>query len=165
MKKHLITLILGFILIGVGSVVTAYELMDYQFINKGYYSETTMKEGFKKIKIDRYSECIKISVPKIDDNKNYKIIYDRELTDEIVINYKYLNGIYDINVEEIDDFSKCREIRIDYSVKNFNFRIRTIVDDIINNLKEKKIYNYTKDLYSEVEIIINPAYKDIIRIK
>jgi hypothetical protein len=165
MKKHLITLILGFILIGIGSIVTAYELMDYQFINKGYYSETSMKEGFKKIKINNSYECIKISVPEIDDEKNYKIIYDRELTDEVVINYKYLSGVYDINVIEIDKFSKCREIRVEYSVENFNFRIRTIVDDIINNLKEKKIYNYTKDLHSEIEIIVNPAYEDVIRIK
>lgn len=163
MKKHFVSLILGFILLGVGSVVTVFELIDYEFINKPYYGET-LKEGTKRIGIDNF-DCIKLDIPELGHKKRYNIVYDREIGNEILIKYKYLDGIYDISIEEVNNFSTCQDIKIKYGADNFKFRIRTIIDDIINNLKDKKIYNYTKNVYDDIEIIINPEYKDIIRIK
>jgi len=164
MKKHLITFVIGLLFISIGTVVTAYELMDYQIINTGYYSDS-MSEGSKKISIDDNSKCIKLSIPELDDRKYYKITYNSDIGNNIIIKYKYLDGMYNLKLEEKSDFNSCREIKIRYSTEDFNFRVRTIIDDIINNLKEKKIYNYAKDFYNEIEIVINPEYEELIRIK
>ena len=163
MKKNFISLIIGFILIGVGSAITVFELIDYEFINEVYLGET-IKEGTKRININNM-DCIKLELPKIGHQKRYNVVYDSELGAEIIVKYKYLNGIYDMKVEYDSDFNKCQDIELEYSNDNLGVRIRTIIDDIINNLKEKKIYNYGKVLYEDIEIRINPDYKEIVRIK
>ena len=164
MKKNFIILIIGIALIGIGAVVTVFELADYEFIDEAYYNDKYVQYEERTFDITS-PHCIEIELPLDDRHDNYKIIYDENVQiGTIKIKYAYLEGIYDLEIKNRNKPGQCQEIDIDIETSNNGVKIKEFVSDIVKNLQEKKIYNYAKIIYEDIEITVNPFNQAIINV-
>lgn len=145
--KVLITIITGIILCGAGIGVTSLELTEYSYINK-------MPPQAQKL----------------------SIIKEFEMKDDLkIINYGYsdINYVVDKNIKnikiEVNYYNESIKpliyedealIRIDNEAEEIDF---SMVNIIIDNLKNKKIYNY--ETYYNYEVKIYANEKNINKLK
>ena len=165
MKKNIVTLIIGLVLIGIGSVISLFEIMEYEYIDEAYYAADYVREGTKSISVNGAS-CVVLDIPTDEHISNYKIVYDDNIRNDIVIEYKYLEDVYDLVIDDYDNnYKGCKEIELEYESRGWSSNIRNFVTVIVDNLKDKKIYNYFKNVDFDMVIVVRPEYRDMIRIK
>lgn len=90
------------------------------------------------------------------DNIDY--IEDNNLNDQVKIDVDYYKSIYDINI--ISNENNTISI---HSEEPGVIKIGEYLDQVIDNLKNKKIYNY--DILSEVKIRVTTSSENINKIK
>lgn len=135
---------LSLLLIGSGIAVSTYEISEYTFINELspliekelVTKEITYKDNLYILDY-WYGNIIYVEANEIEDNK---IIIEYETTD-----------FANIELREINDYIYFRN--------KSNINIKKITDDIIEHLKDKKLYNY--EYVMEADIIVK-ANKGII---
>ena len=146
-KFHL--LILGLAGLIVGSIITTTEMLNIDivdYVNKEVYIEKTyeVKKDIKKNTfILSYDKLEKIENNNMKDNK---IIYKLTYNDEI----RYLENI------EIENSLDRMYIKPDFKYKNIKpSYIKKVANIIIDDLKDNKLYNYSKIIDYKIEITAN----------
>lgn len=152
MKKRLLIFLISIMLIGIGTAVSIFEFMDYEYIND-ISSKTYAK------KVERYEIIPNSTVLKMNFyyQSSVKIIEDNTL-ENIIMEITY----YDEKNELIYD---NRENNYNISFKYKNINDKKIINNIIDDLKNKKVYNYSKLAFAEVVIYANKANKNLIEIR
>ena len=89
---------------------------------------------------------------------NIDYIKDNNLNDQVKIDVDYYKSIYDINI--ISNENNTISI---HSEEPGVIKIGEYLDQVIDNLKNKKIYNY--DILSEVKIRVTTSSENINKIK
>lgn len=152
MKKNLIAFLISIILIGIGISVSIFEFMDFEYINEAptyNYSKTVQK----------YEITPNSSVIKMDFNyqSNVKIVENNNI-DNIIVEITYYNEESELVYNNIGN-------EYDIRFRNKNNNDKKILNNIIEDLKHKKVYNYSKLAYGEVVVYTNKGYKNLINIK
>ncbi len=160
--KNLVTFIIGIVLVGIGSVICVFELMEYKYVDEPFINSEELKLGSKTVTLED-SKNIVINLPT-NERYSYNIVYDENLTNKIIIKYNYLENVYDLKLYESNYGSK-KVIDINPKIYNWNTTIREYIKVFIDNLKDKKIFNYGYLNYGDIEIIVNPIYKDNLNVR
>ena len=164
MKSSLITFIIGMVLVVFGSIMTAFEVMDYTIIDVNASDNSLIEKKTEIVDISPYSYCIDLDVRDDKDlDVSYSIIYDDTLGDEIVLEYSYIKNVYNIHAYK-EFYDGCTEIDVEYNINIWKSFAKSFIQDFYNNLKEKKIYNYTEFNNIKVDIKVNPKYRNNIRV-
>lgn len=140
-SRLLITLLAGLGLLGIGVGVSILDISKTEYIDEA--------------PIAKYELVTKEFNYKISDNllindyifRNVDYVIDESLEDNVKITIKYNDKLSDIILTE--------EQQYDYTAINFEINdsfSKDIVNLIVDNLKNKKIYNYGKLYYYEITI-------------
>ena len=128
----------------------------------GYFSNIEIINKVpSEYKLDTKEEFIPMSDKLfIHDNyySNVDYIEDNNLKDQVKIDVEYYKSIYDINIMSNDDDTIYIHLEEPEVIK-----IGEYVDQIINNLKNKKIYNY--EILSDVKVKVTTSSENINKIK
>ena len=133
-------LITAIIILGIGLTFSAIEISNTEIIYENYHKTKSIS---KKIPVTSNLELY-----------NYdKVIIDNSLTNEIKIEYVYPDFGNNIDIEiELEDCG--RGYCLSSNIKEFKWN-KNIIDTLINNLKDKKIYTYdfrmNKNIYLSEE--------------
>lgn len=159
MKRHFVSLIIGCLLLGIGAAYTAVDFYNYDYINKLPSSNiiskvVTLNESFdgKKIMVITYDG--KASIKESSDIEVGKA--------RIEISYYDLFGSLDQNNEETSSY-KIYRVSINPRHNNWE-ETRRLVDLGIDNLKDKKIYNYSWYYRPVITVYVNTVDKDNVKI-
>lgn len=149
-KTTFIISIGSLMLLGVGSGIFIAEITEYQFINSIPPKTNTITNYYEyEMKEDLYFD--------IYSSYYYDFSYeeDASLEDKVVIEHTYYNKFanYEINL------SDTNHLYVDL----IDSKITNITAEVLENLKDKKIYNY--DLYNKQKIVIKSSKKNIDLIK
>ena len=141
-KKIFIEFILALSLFGIGIGATMIEVTDYKFINE-------VPENYELV---NKTETIKFNKDLVlFDRYNLKYIIDESLKNSVKIEVNYYDGLSTPKIEV-----KNNTIQIWSMDDEFNF---DAFNNILNNLKDKKVYNYFK--LSEYNIKIYTSSNNI----
>lgn len=138
-KRIFVNFILGLLLFGAGIGILSIEVTDYKFYNEkpaGYKTKTITEEY-------PFNKDLYIS----DYNITY--IEDNSLKNTFKVEIEYY---YDLSKPHID--LDNNNLYIFSADDEWNFEV---VNDFINNLKHKKIYNYTLLTHYQIKIYISPS--------
>lgn len=152
MKKNLIAFLISIILIGIGISISIFEFMDFQYINEVPINDYT--KTIKKYEIVPESSAIKINL----NNQSNVRIEENNNIDNIIIEITY----YDEESGLIYN-NTGNEYNISFANKSINGS--KIINNIIEDLKQQKIYNYSKLGYREVIIYTNSQHRNLINLK
>ncbi len=152
MKKNLIAFLISIILIGIGISISIFEFMDFQYINEVPINDYT--KTIKKYEIVPESSAIKINL----NNQSNVRIEENNNIDNIIIEITY----YDEESGLIYN-NTGNEYNISFVNKSINGS--KIINNIIEDLKQQKIYNYSKLGYREVIIYTNSQHRNLINLK
>ncbi|MCI8574914.1 MAG: hypothetical protein HFI09_00410, partial [Bacilli bacterium] len=140
LKFLLISFLASFVILGISFSASSFEITKTEFINDmpATYQKETLTE-ILTFKDDYY----------IDHYVNFEI--DETLQDEIKFEYIYFPEYYKIK-PNIKIYGNS--ISVDYSFLNQTWNVK-ILDDIIDNLKDHKLYNY--DLSPRITVYTSSA--------
>lgn len=159
MKKHLISLIVGCIFFGIGITMTILNVFDYDYINS--FSDSKIKQSTLI-----FNDTI--------NNKNFFVAADASKAN-LVTDDKLAAGNIKIVVKYYGDFTraikrieetpnyKLFKIDIDFNINNFE-QTKKLFNVTIDALKDKKIYNYSALLKSDVTVYCNSADSNYVKI-
>lgn len=158
MKKHLISFIVGMILLLVGVICFYIETSNYD-ISQGLTSNFNMKQKELKYEINS-NETFRITNNEID--KNINLYVDNTLSNEIKILIVYtdlldIDSNYDTKVNKNKRVTKVdveSELVIDFDNINDFYKLG------IATLKNKTIYNYSLLEYPEIRVYVNEKNKE-----
>lgn len=149
------TVLINIILIGVGSLMTFDYFISFEYIND-------LPQDNYKFDSIIYEE--NITKNTTINNNNVDIEIDNSLEDnKIKIKVEYYKEFYDIEKEIVyDKESDYIYFHYVYANKKFSFN-DGVTNDIINDIKNKKIYNYS--LLSDIKVTVytNDNTKDLIK--
>jgi hypothetical protein len=158
MRKYVFSLILGSILIGTGSILLSFEIMQYK------YSNSYPIDFAKSIEqTDYYNLDDNILTINLETN-NYMIIKDENIKNQIDITYNYYPNYVEIIKEEKQTINN-KQLNIDFNLKYENNKaFQDFYNTIMNNLKNKQIYNYSLIFKPFIQITINPNDSNKIKV-
>ena len=144
--KYLWAFLVGIFLIGLGVVITFFELSEFTFFNDNNFA----KEDFtyEDYELSYNNSCITLN---LYNNKNYEIVYDETLDNQIIVSYPYIKDMYNINMYE-NKYDDCKVYNFDLYFEFRSFTIKPYIDRLIEDIKDKKIYNYANISYEKVII-------------
>lgn len=162
MKKHIIILVIAFLLIIAGSIWTFYEVFDYKltsdfknnvFTTKTVNFETSINKAKVFVSTNRFG--------KIKITKNDEII-----AGTIKIKVTYFNQLFNVNYSSmIDKNEQSLLLTFNHADEEEVFNnFRRIIDITIDGLKNKVIYNYKKALRPTIEIFVNSNDLNVVKI-
>lgn len=151
-KMHFFLAIVGLIMVIVGlfmtfDMVTKFEVYDQ--IPKGVYSEKTQK----------FNENIS-AITTIDDYSNdLEIIVDNNLKDgETIIEVTYFDEVIDVYIDK-HQYENNNIYSILYDSK-YN---RRVIDNILSDIKDYKIYNYDKLDDYHTKVYVNENTRSLVK--
>ena len=151
-KRVMITLLISLVIIIIGSIIFAFE----------FFSITYVNELPKDVKAKEISETL----PMTNDFKTIGYYYndieyvvDDSLTDEIEVDVTYYDYLINNNIE-IEVHNNNLLVYMD-SPKEFSFK--EALDEISDDIKKGKIYNYDK--LNEYKVTIKTSSNNINTIK
>ena len=151
-KRVMITLLISLIIIIIGSIIFAFE----------FFSLTYVDDLPKDVKTKEISETL----PMTNDFKtigyyhnDIEYVVDDSLTDEIEVDVTYYDYLINNNIE-IEVHNNNLLVYMD-SPKEFSFK--DALDEISDDIKEGKIYNY--DRLNEYKVTIKTSSNNIDIIK
>ena len=160
MRKYIITLTMSFFLIIFGAILTVSEVLDFNISDTFNDESFSTKTLSYDIKLDNTATEV-----DTDFTKTPVIIYDNTMASgsmKLTVTY------YDDFIA-IDKFSLTRNHNdVIYITADGNEDFRTVKKLIqlsINGLKNQEVYNYETALRPDVQIIINEADKDLVKIR
>lgn len=151
MKKHVITLVIGILLLGLGCGYCTFELLDFNYVNDAN-PKITVKEDAKEYLIQENKRY------QIEVNHGViKIVIDNTLEDVMKIVTSYPTAYAELNYREYTEH-RNKEVLVynfykDVSNKDVRNAIRILLDDV----SSKQFYNYAKTFTPLVEIHISKA--------
>lgn len=171
--KHKISiylLIIGIILSAVGGVLFANMITSIDYYDK-------LPENYEFATVEKtYITDKKVFIE--DNNCDTATMVDESLPDNtFIIKARYDENLYDINIHNTDNFTfseyECDEnslcgpynyFSIFTSEKGEFKAIKTMYNRFIKDLKNKKVYNYSKLYEPEVKIIANEKTLNLIEL-
>ena len=151
-KRVMITLLISLIIIIIGSIIFAFE----------FFSLTYVDDLPKDVKTKEISETL----PMTNDFKtigyyhnDIEYVVDDSLTDKIEVTVTYYDYLVDYNIE-VELHNDNLLVYMD-SPKEFSFK--DALDEISDDIKEGKIYNY--DRLNEYKVTIKTSSNNIDIIK
>ncbi|MBQ7136369.1 MAG: hypothetical protein IJO43_00130 [Bacilli bacterium] len=158
MKKYLVPLTIGFLLILVGVAYFYTETVNYD-ISMDLASNFNMKQKILEYEISD-SEIFKITNNEIDKNMNLYI--NNNLTNEVRIVVEYsdllmINTDYDTRYrknEKVINLDIESELILDFNSIDSLYKLG------LETLRNKTIYNYSLLGYPKVRVYVNEKYKE-----
>ena len=151
-KRVMITLLVSLVIIIIGSIIFAFEFFSLTYVD-GLPKDVKTKE-------------IRETLPMTNDFKTIGYYYndidyvvDDSLTDKIEVNVTYYDYLIDNNIK-IEVHNSNLLVYMD-SPKEFSFK--DALDEVSNDIKEGKIYNYDK--LNEYKVTIKTSSNNINIIK
>jgi len=154
MKKYIITIIIGLIVVGCGGGLFAVEVMDYDYIDSlpTNVTATTLNYTYDLNDDDVYI-----------DNSAYNVIYttdDKIAEGTIKISVSYYDKVNEISTSDsIQDGHRVISYFASEKITNFKYFYNLFMD----NLKDKKVYNY--EYLDNVTITVHLNSKDTSNVK
>ncbi|MDD3821695.1 MAG: hypothetical protein PHF47_01550 [Bacilli bacterium] len=157
MKRLLVPIILGSLLIGVGIVLMAYDFSHFTYSNQEYQSQgectietATYRIGAKRIYIKVY-------------NSKYRIIEDNTLDDKFMVITYYNPDVIKLLKTERENV-EYRDLGFGYQLNHHQQRFyQEIITALITSINDRKIYNYDTLFFPYLEIKVN--VKDRTKLK
>lgn len=142
--------IIGVILVIVGGLISVESALKYEYITK-------LPENFYDMKTEVVEERIdRLTTIEVDGKKD--IIIDNELEDNMI---QIIIGYYKFVEPKVNkDYDYTNEIEVEYYQTRYNHEMLEI---IIENLKEYKIYNLSELYDITVEIRVNENTRNLVR--
>lgn len=141
----------GLLICCVGSAVATFEIAETEFINEAPSSVLKTTENFTFTMKDGYY---------LDTNYYYcgSIRYevDEAMEDNVVVTIDYYADFISLNVEDLED-------RFLVVTWDSPYIVKTIYNLAIDNLKEKKLYDYS-ELY-EIDLVVYASSENVNKLK
>jgi len=155
MKKHIISLIIGFALIAIGTTMAAFNILSFDYDETPGVDLNDLAVIKKDIIVNDY---LKIFLPKMSD---VSYIKDETLGNEITIKIYYNDEILHLNYQENDN-----NFMIDgYYKKNVFHISKNFLNTLKKAYQEKTIHDYTYLIVPKVEIYGSNLNKEKLIIK
>lgn len=168
-KILLIILLIGVLLCGIGVGVTFSEWSSFE-----YLGEKTM--GGKEKKTDTFTEKMNgkegkhmmVYVQSLDPEENAITVETSKKVpeDEIRFIVEYNpNNVKEVHIdkEEMEDQSLVYYISPVSSETDSFEMFMNCKDELLENIKEKKFYNYTYDTIQSIKVVVHPSNKDYVK--
>ena len=153
-KLHFYPSIVGLVITIVGLFMTFDMISKYEFYDRapeGLYEET----------VKRFEERIDRPTVIEDYSHDLEIVVDNNLEDnKAVIEVYYYKDLIDISLRKNTYDEDYNEYAIVYHSTNFN---RKILDNILSDFKDYKIYNYNKLTDYHTKVYVNEKTKSLIK--
>lgn len=167
-KILLIILLIGILLCGVGVGIAFSEWSSFE-----YLGEKTM--GGKEKKTDTLTEKIEekegkhttVYIESLDPEETAITLETSKKVpeDEIRFIVEYNpNNVKEVHIdkEELEDQSLVYYISpVSSEVDSFEM-FMNCKDELLENIKEKKFYNYTYDTIQSIKVVVHPSNKDFV---
>lgn len=160
MRKYVASLIISFFLVMFGIFLTISEVLNFKIVDK-----------FDNNVLAKYTKTydIEIAKPKIEINASQTneptVVYDNTLEKgKMKLVVTYYNEIMDIDKYVlVNDDTDVLYVDID-EIEEFR-TVKKLIEVTIEGLKEDTIYNYEKAIRPDLNVIINEADKDVVKIR
>ena len=156
MKKYFWSYIFGLVLVGISIPLMISDVLSFTYIEeiplkyKSYEVTSEYKFGIPTSADENNKFLFYI------DAEDFEIVYDETLDNEVLVKYTF----YKIDQKvEIDKYPNEIHIYTTYS-----FFSKEFLKIIIDNLKERKVYDYHALMKKKVAIYINPGVEKNIEI-
>lgn len=162
----------GLILIGIGGAVTVYDVST--FTDKGDKYDVGQKAVVYRNEIELPNNNSKIVY---FDDYNFKIVSDDSVAENKAVvetscnNMRYAETVVEINenyyLKNLDTYNYSKYpvnyLHHYYSNSTSNKTGTTVLKDILNDLKNKEIYNYNAFSYDDIESTLRVSPRDYER--
>ena len=155
LRSQIAKILIASVMIGFGGVFSFFEFMNYDYIDT-----IPQTREFTARKSYRYD----IVADKIVINANgavLKHVIDNTLEDRIMLDIRYNDLYSEIDVNESGNGGGVQIIAVDHSVImtcNGLFSPKGMIKNIIDDLKDKKIYNFRKLFLPEITVYTNDKF-------
>lgn len=157
MKKSLIAFLISIVLIGIGISISVFEFMDFEYINEApinHYLAT----------VESYEIIPNSSIIKMDFNHQSDVrIEERNDIENIIVEITYYSEECKLIYDKLIYDNSVNEYDISFRKKNSNDK--KLINNVIEDMKNKKVYNYSELFRGEVVIYTNSSHKNLISIK
>lgn len=153
-KLHFYPSVIGLVITIVGLFMTFDMVSKYEFYDR-------VPEGMYQESVKRFEEKIEQPTVIEDYSDDLEVIIDNNIEDnKAIIEVYYYKDLIDVSLRK-DTFNEgYNEYAIVYHSTNFN---RQILDNILSDLKDYKIYNYNKLNDYRTKVYVNEKTKSLIK--
>lgn len=153
-KLHFYPAVIGLIVTIVGLFMTFDMISKYEFYDR-------IPDGIYEESVKRFEETIDKTTVIDDYSDDLEVIVDNSVKDNmVVIEVSYYKDLIDVSLNKHIIENNHNRYAIDYNSVNFN---RKVIDNILNDLKNYKIYNYHKLNEYHTKVYVNEKTKSLIK--
>jgi len=158
MKKYLINIIIGIVLIGIGSTCFIFEMTDFNYTNTIDSSLFDKKTEEKEIILSNKKLFI------IGDEDDIKVTINDNMKDKVLIKYTYFSDFIKpkITNRETDDYM---ELYLYYNNIYNNIVGNQLFKKIKEDFKKRTISNYSLLYKLDVEIVLSSYNRNMLNLK
>lgn len=148
MKKHIVSFVIGLLMLGIGCGYFTFEVLEFDYQN----------EIDPTVDIVRQSQTYEVGATDEYDikiqNGVLKVVFDNSLDDTMSITTSYPKDYIDLHYKEEIENHHENELTYHFYDTTKAKDVRRVVERILENISEKRFYNYEKTFSPVVEVRI-----------